>query len=200
MKNKKIILTIIIVIFVIGGILAGYYLLGDNEITDAQKFSNEYGEIGEDNVIVYRSIDEIKKILENGTGIVYLGFPECQWCDKYVVYLNEVAKEEDVERIYYFNVLKDRQDDTDDYLELVEMLEEYLQYDEEGNKRIYVPAVIAVKNGEIVGFDDETAWDTKGYETPEEYWQNEDLEGLKSRLRAMFSEAKTNICTSNCNE
>ncbi len=32
-------------------------------------------------------------------------------------------------------------------------------------KRIYAPSVIAVKDGEILDFDDETAWDTKGYKT-----------------------------------
>ncbi len=62
---------------------------------------------------------------------------------------------------------------------MVEILKDHLRYDEEGNKRIYAPSVIAVKDGEIVGFDDETAADTKGYETPKEYWENEDLGGLR---------------------
>ena len=56
------------------------------------------------------------------------------------------------------------------------------------------------KDGEILDFDDETAWDTKGYKTPEEYWKNEDLEGLKEKLAKMFEETKTNICTSDCNK
>ena len=77
---------------------------------------------------------------------------------------------------------------------------DYLKFDEEGNKRIYAPSVIAVKDGEILDFDDETAWDTKGYKTPEEYWKNEDLEGLKEKLAKMFEETKTNICTSDCNK
>ena len=55
-------------------------------------------------------------------------------------------------------------------------------------------------DGEIVGFDDETAADTKGYKTPKEYWENEDLEGLKAKLAKMFEDTKTNICTSDCNK
>ena len=30
--------------------------------------------------------------MENGTGVVYLGFPECPWCQAYVKYLNDVIK------------------------------------------------------------------------------------------------------------
>ena len=83
---------------------------------------------------------------------------------------------------------------------MIDILKDYLKFDEEGNKRIYALSVIAVKDGEILDFDDETAWDTKGYKTPEEYWKNEDLEGLKEKLAKMFEETKTNICTSDCNK
>ena len=75
-----------------------------------------------------------------------------------------------------------------------------LRNDEEGNKRLYVPAVIAIKDGKIVGFDDETAWDTKGYETPDEYWENEDLAALKEKLRCMMRDCEKSICTSSCNK
>ena len=49
------------------------------------------------------SIISIVKILEHGTGVVYLGFPECPWCQAYVPMLNEVADIEGLEKIYYFN-------------------------------------------------------------------------------------------------
>ena len=86
------------------------------------------------------------------------------------------------------------------YQKIVEILSDYLQNDEEGNKRLYVPAVIAIKDGKIVGFDDETAWDTKGYETPDEYWENEDLAALKEKLRCMMRDCEKSICTSSCNK
>lgn len=177
----------------------------DNKLTDSEKFATEYklkGEDGKalDNVFVYRTPKQIINILEKGTGIVYLGFPECPWCTGYVPYLNEIAKEMNVEKIYYLNVLEERKNNTAEYQKIVEILSDYLQNDEEGNKRLYVPAVIAIKDGEIVGFDDETAWDTKGYETPKEYWENEDLEGLKEKLRCMMRDCKKDICTSSCNK
>ena len=178
----------------------GKILFGKNTKIDGKKFAEEYTSVTKDNVFVYRSAEEIINILEHGTGVVYLGFPECPWCTAYVPYLNEVAKANDVDKVYYYNILNDRKDNTDNYKKMVDILKDYLKFDEEGNKRIYAPSVIAVKDGEILDFDDETAWDTKGYKTPEEYWKNEDLEGLKEKLAKMFEETKTNICTSNCNK
>lgn len=202
--NKKKILIIIGAIILLGVIL--YLAVSTNNkkeqniTNDNERFANEYKTVTKDNVFVYRDINEIINILEKGTGVVYLGFPECPWCKAYATYLNEVAKEQDVEKVYYYNILEDRKNNTKEYQKIIELLGDYVANDEEGNKRIYVPMVIGVNKGQIVGFDDETAWDTKGYETPEDYWSQEDLQGLKDKLAKMFQDTKSNICTSDCNK
>lgn len=198
MKYKNDIIAVIIVLGFLG--LISFYYLNLTKVTDASKFKEEYSNVSEDNVFVYRTDKEIIDILKHGTGIVYLGFPECPWCQAYVSYLDEVAKETKIEKIYYLNILEIRKNNTKEYQEIVSLLDNYLSYDEEGKKRIYVPAVVAVKEGEIIGFDDETSHDTKGYETPEEYWKNEDLDGLKAKLEKMFSETVKNVCTTDCNK
>lgn len=200
MKKKVVILLGVVLVIALG--VLGYLYLNKEKNTnvDGKRFAEEYTSVTEDNVFVYRNIDEIINILEHGTGVVYLGFPECPWCTAYVPYLNEVAQDNDVEKVYYYNILNDRKENNDNYKKLVDILKDYLKFDEEGNKRIYAPSVIAVKNGETIDFDDETAWDTKGYKTPEEYWQNEDLEGLKKKLAKMFEDTKSNFCTSDCNK
>ena len=113
--------------------------------------------------------------------------------------LNEVADIEGLEKIYYFNILEDRKNNTKEYQKIVDILHDYLQYDEEGNKRIYVPAVIFVSKGEIVGFDDETSYDTKGFEKPEEYWNEEEVTDLKHKLTENMNKVLDNKCT-DCNE
>ena len=198
MKYKNDIIAVIIVLGFLG--LISFYYLNLTKVTDASKFKEEYSRVSEDNVFVYRTDKEIIDILKHGTGIVYLGFPECPWCQAYVSYLDEVAKETKIEKIYYLNILKIRKNNTREYQEIVSLLDNYLSYDEEGKKRIYVPAIVAVKEGKIIGFDDETSHDTKGYETPEEYWKNEDLDGLKAKLEKMFSETVKNVCTTDCNK
>ena len=199
MKKKNIILLIIAIIVIIAVIAGVYFIFNKNnktsEKTDAIKFSEEYTEVDKDNVYVFRNIDEIINILENGTGIVLLGFPECPWCQRYAKYLNEVAKDLGIDKIYYYNIREDRKNNTEEYQKIVSILEDYLQYDEEGNKRIYVPSVITMKKGEIVGFDDETAWDTKGFSTPDEYWDSDEVKDLKDKLETMIAATEMNTCT-----
>lgn len=195
MKRLDIIMIVVFVLLILLGVYM--FLIKPSVKSDSLKFSEEYNLEDKENVFVYKTTEEIIKILENGTGVVYLGFPECPWCLEYVKHLNEVAKNNNITKIYYKNILNDRKENTSDYQKIVEILADYLQYDEEGNKRVYVPAVIVVNNGIIVGFDDETAYDTKGYQSPQEYWENESLENFKLKLKTMFSNLNT-TCTQ-CN-
>lgn len=201
MKEKK--LFIIGAILVVLGLILSYFFLikkDDNKESDREKFKSEYTNVTSDNPFVYRSVDQIINILEKGTGVVYLGFPECPWCQAYVPYVEEVAKKVGIDKVYYFNIKEDRKNNTEEYQKIVKILDVYLPNDDEGNKRIYVPAIIVVQNGKIIEFDDETSKDTKGYKTPEEYWKNEDLDALKTKLEKSFNEIKSTVCKSGCND
>ena len=198
MKKKGIIIGITI-LAIVGAILIYEFVPREESISN-KKFNEEYTLVDDDNVYVYKSINEIINVLSKGTGIVYLGFPECPWCQGYVGYIEEIAKKTKVSKVYYLNVLEIRKNNTKEYQEIVSILNDYLDYDEEGKKRVYVPLVIAVKDGKIIDCDSETSKDTKGYENPEEYWKNEDLDGLKAKLEKMFSETVKNVCTTDCNK
>ncbi len=193
--KKKILLLLLVFV-------ASLSLVGckkESSEDDSIRFAKEYTQVSEYNVFVYKDIKDIIKILEHGTAVVYLGFPECPWCQAYVPMLNEVADTEGLEKIYYYNILEDRKNNTDDYQKIVSILSDYLQYDEEGNKRVYVPAIIAVNDGKIIGFDDESSYDTKGTDDPKEYWTEERVTNLKEKLSTMISEVADNKC-SDCNK
>ena len=195
--NKKVLIgTVIISIVLLVSILFLIESNKEQQLTDAQKFAREYEEVGEDNVFVYRDIDEIINILEKGTGVVYLGFPECKWCQRYVKYLNEVAKEMDIEKIYYYNIKEDRENNTSEYQKIIELLGDYVEYDEEGNPRIYVPEVIYVNKGNIVAHDNETSMESGDVD---EYWSQDKINSLKERTRTYMQEANPNLCTDGCN-
>ena len=202
MKNKGLIIGLVAIIVILIGVVVFLLVRDNNEEnvettpTDAEKFAEEYSSMPDDNVFTYATVDEIIDVLDGGSGIVYLGFPECQWCEAYVPYLNEVAKDVGISEILYYNIREDRSNNSENYQRIVELLAGYLTNDEEGNPRIYVPAVIFVNNGTIVGFDDETSLDTGGFTNPDDYWTEEEVNDLKSRLTSYMQSCT--VCT-DCN-
>ena len=147
------------------------------------------------------NIDEIINILKYGTGVVYLGFPECPWCQAYVKYLNETAKDANIEKIYYFNILEDRKNNTEKYQEIVSILGDNLQRDDEGNLKVFVPNVSFVVNGKIIGNDYETSLDTKGFEKPSDYWTEEEVSELENTLSGYMKEVyKALYSCTDCNK
>lgn len=125
---------------------------------DAKRFSEEYSviNIDENNPMIYKTDDEIIKILKSGTGIIYFGFPECPWCQTALPVLLKAAKEMKIDEIYYFNPMEIRENDTDTYKEIVDLLGDNLEVDENGNNRLYVPDIYFVSDGEIIGHNFKT--------------------------------------------
>ena len=203
--KKKLIIIVSAIIIIGGGILLYFVLNNKNNENDNVniRFAKEYADsqVGEDNVFVYKNIDEIINILKYGTGVVYLGFPECPWCQAYVKYLNETAKDANIEKIYYFNILEDRKNNTEKYQEIVSILGDNLQRDDEGNLKVFVPNVSFVVNGKIIGNDYETSLDTKGFEKPSDYWTEEEVSELENTLSGYMKEVyKALYSCTDCNK
>lgn len=201
---KKNILAVGVILIVILGI-GGYFVFkktNNSEVNeDAKRFKEQYSEVADDNVFVYKNVDEIMEIMKHGTAVVYLGYPECPWCQAYVKYLNEVAKEVGLDKIYYCNTKEVKEQNMDKYQELIKILEKHLQYNNEGKKWIYVPNVSFHIEGNIIGNDYETSKDTHGLKDPKEYWTDEEVKDLKDTLKRYIKEVydATQVCT-DCNK
>ena len=184
MKNywKLILGGLVLICLVIGIVLI---FTNSEKVEDSELFASEYTQVDEDNVFVYKSAKEIIQILENGTGVVYLGFQECKWCQAYVPYLDEVAKENNIDKIYYYNIREDREKNTADYKKIVELTSDFLLYNDEGEKRVFVPDVYVVLDGEILSHNNETSMITEDI-LPIDYWTDEKLDNLKKTLKEML--------------
>jgi len=177
-----------------GGKMEAY----DSQSTDSARFALEYPLVGNDNIFVYRNANETADILENGRGIVFIGYKECPWCQQYAVFLNEVARGMEIEQIFYCDIREDRERNSESYRRIIGILSGYLQYDDEGRQRLYVPDLTIVSRGRIITHDFETSLDTHGYNMPQEYWNDERVEALKERLREGIDILKQ-IIRNSCN-
>ena len=181
-------------------VLAGC-LKFQNAQSDAERFASEYSTVARDNPFVYKSAQDIIDVIEHGTGVVFLGFPSCPWCQAYAGTLANVAKNNGLDKIYYYNIYDARQNNTEDYQKLVTLLGANLQYDEDGHRRIYVPDVVFVIDGRIIGNDLETSKDTAGESDPAAYWTEARKSALESRLNAYTKQVvdATGNCSETCN-
>ena len=198
MSKKIVILIVTIMIVGLGAI--GWWMTqpprqntqdsAQSNSADAEKFSKEYTKVGRDNRFVYATPEQVLSVLEKGSGLVFLGFPQCPWCQQLAPIVNEAAKAEQFSSIYYLDIRQARQDNDSTYQQLLEKLKDQLNKDEQGNPRIYVPDVTAVRDGRIVGhFLQETVVDDEKL-TPESYWTSERREKAIEQLRQMMRQTK----------
>ncbi|MCL1981483.1 MAG: hypothetical protein FWG53_00120 [Clostridiales bacterium] len=182
--RKKIILIVVVVLVLAAAAAAALFLLTPSQ-SDAERFSSEYLLVSEDNVFIYQNAKQTADFLESGTGIVFMGFPSCPWCQAYVALLDGVAKEMGVNEILYLDIFDDRSDNSPQYQRLVAIKEQHLLPDDDGNPRIFVPDVTVVKDGVIVGHDNESS--TMSDMDPSDYWTVSKVDALQQRLRDMIS-------------
>lgn len=185
MKKAKILG--IVFIAVIGALLIYKYCKPPATVKVNNNFNNEYNLVDENNVFVYKSIDDILITLDKGTGIIFLGFPECSWCQNYVKYLNDVAVSKNIDIIYYYNFKSIRESNTEKYKKLVSRLGDYLFLDDTGSYRLYAPTLVIVKEGKILSFDNETSLMTNPI-LPNEYWTEEKINNFKEKIGNYFDE------------
>ncbi len=124
-KDKKILMSIVVVIMCIASIFGGLSLKNQENksstLSDALKFKEEYEslngsineqnkmnypvvEVKENNPIRYLSDDEAAEQLKNGTGLFYFGFSSCPWCRSMVPVLLEAASNTNLGEIYYVDI------------------------------------------------------------------------------------------------
>lgn len=169
--------------------------------------------IDEENPMVYATYDEIKELIKKGTAVIYFGFPECPWCRNTVPVLIDAAKEMGIEKIYYYNAVSIRDkkslDDngnivvedegTKEYKELVELLYNYLPVynglNDDSIKRLYLPTVLFVKDGEIMGLHTSTV---ESQEDPYVELTKEQYNELKNIFSDYINKTFEIVCDEAC--
>lgn len=152
-KNVLLGITILLTLMLISGCSSKKETIKiDN--SDALKFKEEYESfngkndyleitISEKNPIKYSSIDEIIDIINNKSGLIYFGNPECNNCRNVITILIEAAKQTGLKEVYYLNI-KNINSDTATQ-EKLNKLKQLLE------NNLNEPLVLFVKDGKIVG-------------------------------------------------
>lgn len=173
--------------------------------------------IDKKNKIKYINMEEAYDIIESRTGLIYFGYPKCPWCRGMLPSLLKTVDCSCLENIYYVDMTDKRdeyevKDDravlkkeaSQEYYDLLELLDKHLmdytvtdddgiEY-ETGEKRIYVPFVVAVNNGVIRDVYD-------GIDIDENQSPFDELTSTqKSELEVIFENLIASVTESNNNE
>lgn len=168
-------------------------------------------DIKEDNPFVYADAKDVVNTLKNGTGLIYIGFSSCPWCRNAVNVLQHV----NMDKIMYLDIkdlrdtyevvdgnLKKTKEGTKEYYELLDILKDILpdyEIEKDGvtynanERRIYVPLVIGVKKGKIVGYQLDTVTLNEG-QTAFDALTEKQQSDLKIIYDEITSKVKINVC------
>lgn len=149
-------------------------------VVAAAAIHDEYPDLPKDNVIVNESASAIIDRFKTGSGIIFLGFKECPWCQKLLPLANDIAAAKN-EKIYYLDIRALRENNAPEYQQLISILSPHLKKDENDTPRIYVPDMSIVKEGEIIGRYEMEETEEKDL-TPDSYWTEERKERAKQTL------------------
>lgn len=197
-----------------------YESLNNTKRSDGATYNNV--SIDENNPIKYVSAKEALEILKKDEGaIMYVGANWCPWCRNAVPVLFEVAKRKSVNTIYYLELddekslfeVKDGEliktrEGTEDYYKLLDFLKDNLRdytltkdgktYDTK-EKRIYMPFVIASKNGKVVDSITGTITLDKDQNSLSPLTEKQHDE-LYNKYKALFDKISDNAsCDEDCN-
>lgn len=193
MKNKKLIIGLILILIIIIGAITTYILIQNSK--DSYKFKKEYEsynnksweyegkkgkylniEINKDNPIIYLNDENIVKELKEGDKIIYFGFPDCNWCRAALPVLLKSAEENGVEKIYYYDFGEVREafeknknnEKAKIYQQIIEVLDNNITSTFEsgtkkGEKRLSAPTVVLMKDGKVSSFHYRTVESHQNY-------------------------------------
>ena len=193
MKNKKLIIGLILILILIIGAITTYILIQNSK--DSYKYKKEYEsynnksweyegkkgkylniEINKDNPIIYLNDENIVKELKEGDKIIYFGFPDCNWCRSAVPVLLKSAEENGVEKIYYYDFGEVREafeknknnEKAKIYQQIIEVLDSNITSTFEsgakkGEKRLSAPTVVLMKDGKVSSFHYRTVESHQNY-------------------------------------
>lgn len=159
---------------------------------DSETEIKKYNSLIETDTFNEISLKDSINIIENKeTAILFYGFKTCPWCQDIIPILKEEADNSSV-KINYINIRPDgdtsdfdlRKEDNEDYIKLQDFLKDTFIDD---SKKVYVPLVITIKNGEILDYNYSTV---EGHDAKERELNDEEVIKLKKLLNQMFENYK----------
>lgn len=186
MKRRTIFDLFLIFVLLIVLIFLGTRDYKEDSSKDNKRFDKEYSMVSKDNVFKYVEEEKVYDIIKKGEGIIFMAFKENEWSNYYAKILNDAAKENNIQTIYYYDFLVDREKQSVTYKKIVKYLESYLKQNDLGEINVNAPCLVVLKNNVVMAYDDETS-SISATTKPRDYWNQINIENKKMYFNNIFN-------------
>ncbi len=180
----RIIVIVLMTISIFLGAAKMIYDKKENKSSDGEQFSLEYKKIPSTNMFKYRTLEDANNLIENGSGYFFFCNKDIVNCENYALYLYEEAQDLALNTIYYIDIKKDKEENTDAYKKLDELLKDKID-------SIDFPMSLAVNKKNIIGINKIT---------DEDYWTAENIEKFKIEIMGYMNKISSNMCNEDCSD
>lgn len=95
----------------------------------------------------------VKKVSNQESFILLLGFEACPWCQAIMPEYNEAAKELGINEVYYLDILDMRDNpDSSDRIYYLALENYFSEAKDQAKNRMNAPTILGIKNGKLVGY------------------------------------------------
>ena len=188
-KTQMIVYLILTIICLVLFVYIGEMDFHKNEADEQIKFSNLYNEVSKNNLYVFSNATDVLNIINGRSGVILFGFPLNKFVNTYASILNTVATENGIDKIYYYDFLKDRDESNGTYETIVKKLQVYAPVNDEGVQDIMAPTILIVKNGKVIAYIDDASI-MKGDITPDIYYNENEKARIYEILKTALNEYK----------
>ena len=161
--------------------------------------------IDSDNNVKYISDEEIIAELTSGTKVIYLGWPECNWCRTMLPTLVKTLIKNEINTLYYYNFKTLRTEyEEGKNKEKVKIYEDILEIigeditstfaedsNKSGEKKILAPTVIFIKDGKYIGLHVKTV---DSQEKSTDLLNKDQINELGSIYQGYIDKLNLNVC------
>lgn len=157
---KKIIKFLIFCLFIAGFIYFG--TLGKENRGDKIRKTGSFADEFFGSAYVFESINHSKLLSKlsskNQDMIIYACFIDNKLCAEYGELINDIARNYEIEKIYYYDFKTDKSENNGTYQKIVSKFSDYVFTDDLGKQNFYAPTLIFIKDGQVYEYDDDLAF------------------------------------------
>lgn len=187
-KFKKILRKVIYFILFALMILAFVYFgekYADNSKDKVLTISDYYENIDDDYITVIGSTKMIN-YLKNGNNIILIGSSTSSWSKAYIEKLNVIFKDNDVDKIYYYDLDNDKTQKNSSYYDIRELLKGNLITTDGSNNNLLAPSLYIINDGKVLYYNVDTVA-MKNTISVDEYWNEEKTEEFTLEINEALS-------------